>query len=371
MEGGRYLGSGTYGCVFTPPLLCKSGRQPSQKLVGKITLDKIANQEVVIGNRLRKFPLVRNYIVLPEPESCELAPEDEQKDPGLQQCREDFKRHGDLIDIKHMSQVTSPFAGTKAFYELFLDQSIHPRSFDFYRFMQHILEAGSLLLIAGVCHFDLHAGNLMVDQFKTVRIIDLGLSFLTNRITNETIAGRWKRLRFGFEPDAAHPSIHNSEPPELTIMNAIRRNEYSLENAINLVVIGKQVFREMETHLGMSRQHSARELTKFWNQSDLARKRNFVGLWRSYWPGFDAWSLGCILMETLSTLLLLPEFTQGEWTTRKAPVLAALHGLLDPNPHTRLDCMEALAVYDPGNQWLKRFGGKWLAVRAKQRHAKN
>lgn len=371
MEGGRYLGSGTYGCVFTPPLLCKSGKQPSQELVGKITLDKIATQEVLIGNRLRKFPLVKNYIVLPEPESCELAPEEQQEDPGLQECREDFKRHGEVIDVKHMSQVTSPFAGTKAFWELFLDQSIHPKRFDFFRFMRQILEAGSLMLLAGVCHFDLHAGNLMVDKFKTVRIIDLGLAFLTDKITIETVNGRWKRLRFGFEPDASHPSIHNSEPPELTVMNAIRRNEYSLENAINLTVVGKEIFRDIQTTLGISKQRSTNEMLKFWVSSDYARKRNFVRLWQTYWPGFDAWSIGCLIQETLSALLLFPEFTEGEYRTKKASVLAALHGLLDPNPRNRLDCMEALFLFDPGNKYIERFGKQWLAARKRQRSGKN
>ena len=84
MEGGRYIGSGTYGCVFGPPLLCESGKQPSTKLVGKITTTKLAEQEVQVANRLRKFPLVKNYFLLPEPESCELAPETEQPDPGIQ-----------------------------------------------------------------------------------------------------------------------------------------------------------------------------------------------------------------------------------------------------------------------------------------------
>lgn len=371
MEGGRYIGSGTYGCVFTPPLLCKSGKQPSSQLVGKITLDSIAKQEIIVANRLRKFPLVRNYLVLPEPESCELAPEEQQEDPGLQECRDDFKRHGEVITLSHMSQVLSPFGGTKAFYELFLDQSLHPKQFDFFRFMRHILEAGSVLLIAKVCHFDLHAGNLLVDRFNTVRIIDLGLSFLADNITQDTVNGRWKRLRFGFEPDASHPSIHNSEPPELTVMNAIRRNEYSLDHAINLTVVGKEIFKEMQSHLGISKQRSINELLQFWTSSDYARKRNFVKLWQTYWPGFDAWSIGCILMETLTNLLLLPEFVQGEYRTRKTGVLAALHGLLDPNPRNRLDCMEALFLFDPGNQWIERFGKKWLLKRKQQRRGKN
>jgi serine/threonine protein kinase len=370
MDGGRYIGSGTYGCVFTPPLLCKTGKQPSEKLVGKITTHKLAQQEIQVANKLRKFPLVRNYFLLPEPESCELAPEGEQVDPGIQECRDDFKTHGDDLDLDKMAQITIPFGGTKAYYELFLDQSLHPKRFDFFGFMKHILEAGSTMLLVGVCHFDLHAGNLLMDNKKVVRILDFGMSFPKNLINDVTLSGRWKRLRFGFEYDAAHPSIHNSEAPEITIMNAIRKGDYTVPNAVKLTVLGKDVFNDMEKYLGISRAKSRDELLEFFTKSDYARKRNFIMLWRTYWPGFDSWSLGCILLETLKMLLLLPEFTEGEYKTKKPAVLATLRGMLAPNPKERLDCLEALALFDPGNAWVARFGKKWLHVRKQQRRLK-
>jgi len=312
MEGGRYIGSGTYGCVFGPPLLCKSGKQPSQKLVGKITTDKLAQQEIQVANRLRKFPLVKNYFLLPEPESCELAPESEQVDPGISECREDFKTHGDQLNLDNMTQITVPFGGTKAYYELFLDQSLHPKRFDFFEFMKHILEAGSTMLLTGISHFDLHAGNLLMDKNKVVRILDFGMSFPKNLINEITLSGRWKRLRFGFEYDAAHPSIHNSEPPEITIMNATRKGDYTVPNAVKLTVLGKEIFKDMETYLNMSRESSRDELLDFFQKSEYARKRNYIMLWRTYWPGFDSWSLACILLETLKVLVVLPEFTDGQ-----------------------------------------------------------
>jgi serine/threonine protein kinase len=367
MEGGRYIGSGTYGCVFGPPLLCKAGKQPSEKLVGKITTERLAEQEIQVANRLRKFPLVRNYFLLPEPESCELAPESEQVEAGIQECRDDFKKHGDALDLDTMSQITIPFGGTKAYYELYLDQSLHPKRFDFLEFMKHILEAGSTMLLVGVSHFDLHAGNLLMDKHKVVRILDFGMSFPKNLINDITLNGRWKRLRFGFEYDAAHPSIHNSEPPEITVMNAIRKGEYTVPNAVKLTVLGKEVFKDMEKYLGISKETSRDELLDFFKQSEYARKRNFIMLWRTYWPGFDSWSLGCILLETLKILLLLPEFTQGEYSKRQSAVLATLRGMLAPNPKDRLDCLEALALYDPGNAWVERFGKKWLEARKRQR----
>jgi serine/threonine protein kinase len=230
-----------------------------------------------------------------------------------------------------------------------------------------MLEAGSILLLAGVCHFDLHPGNLLVDKTKTIRILDFGLSFPTNTINDSVVNGRWKRLRFGFESDAAHPTVHNSEAPELTIMNATRRREYSTEDAIKMTVLGKPIFKDMETYLGISKEESRDRLLRFFESSKFAKERDYVAIWKTYWPGFDAWAIGCLLLETLKALLLLPEFTQGVYKVKKAAILSALRGLLEPDPRKRLDCMEALALFDPASPWIARFGQKWLSVRKQQR----
>lgn len=369
MEGGRFLGSGTYGCAFTPPLLCKSGKH-NQGKVGKITLDRFALQEIQVANRIRKIPLARHYFLLPEPESCNVKPEEQQTDVGLEECRDELEAQGSELDLATTKQLVMPFGGTKAFYELFYDQSLHPKHFDYFHFMGHILEAGATLLLAGVCHFDIHPGNMVIDKQKVVRILDYGLSFVTSNISQVVLDGRWKRLRFGFEENAGHPANHNSEPPEITIMNAIRQKKYTVEQAIQLTIQGKQVFQDMEKYLGISNESSRDDMEKFWRTSDLARKREFVRLWKIYWPGFDAWAIGCILMETLGILILLPDFIKGPFATKKPLVLATLRGLLDPNPRDRLDCIEALALYDPGNPWLARFGKKWLASRKQQRTGK-
>lgn len=369
MEGGRFLGSGTYGCAFTPPLLCDTRKQQSGK-VGKITLERFADQEIQVANRIRRIPLARNYFLLPEPESCDLKAEEQQKDPGIQECRDDFASHEDELELSEMKQIVMPFGGTTPFYELFRKQSLHPKQFDFLHFIRHMLEAGSILLLSGVCHFDIHPGNMLIDNHKVVRILDFGLSFPTSSISQTTLDGRWKRLRFGYEENAGHPANHNSEPPEITVMNAIRRNEFSVEKAVSLTILGKQVFGDMEKYLGISKESSRDDLIQFWTTSDLAKKRDFVKLWKIYWPGFDAWSVGCILIETLTNLVLLPEFIKGPFATKKTSVLATLRGLLDPNPRDRLDCIEALALFDPGNPWLNRFGQKWLAARRAQRKGK-
>ena len=367
MEGGRFLGSGTYGCAFMPPLLCKGSTKKQYGKVGKITPDILAEQEILVAKKIRKVPLASNYFLLPEPESCTPAAEKLQSEPGLKECHDEFIKSEKDIDIQDLVQIVEPFGGTKPFYMYFDAISLHPKRFDFLRFMRHILEAGSTLLVAQVCHFDIHPGNLLVDKHNTVRILDFGLSFPVSSIDSKLLAGRWKRLRFGFEPDAAHPSIHNAEPPELTIMNALRRNEFDVPTAIKLTVFGKQIFKDMEKYLGVSMQQSYKELDQFWKTSEFAKQKDYVKLWKTYWPGFDSWSIASIIMDVLKIIMLLPEFTEGPYKTKKTAVLAALRGMLEPNPRERLDCIEALALFDPGNPWISRFGQKWLSIRKQQR----
>lgn len=367
MEGGRLLGAGTYGCAFTPPLLCKDNTKRRFGKVGKITPDVLAEQEILVANRIRKVPLAKNYFLLPEPESCELAPEKKQKDPAIEECKDQFEDHDSELDLGEMKQLIEPFGGAVPFYIYVDSVTKNPKSLDFIPFMRHMLEAGSVLLLARVCHFDLHPGNLLVDNRKTVRILDFGLSFPADTIGDTVVDGRWKRLRFGFEADAAHPSIHNSEAPELTIMNALHRNEYTLENAVKLTVVGKPIFKDMETYLGKSREQSMKESLEFWRTSTYARKRNYVMLWKTYWPGFDSWSIACLLLNTLQVLLYRPDFLETETGRRMKIIQSTLLRMLEPSPRERLDCIEALAMFDPGNPWLARFGQKWLDSRKQQR----
>jgi serine/threonine protein kinase len=367
MEGGRLLGSGTYGCAFTPPLLCKRDSKRDYGKVGKITPDILAKQEILVANRIRKIPLSKNYFLLPEPELCELAPESKQKDPGLAECKEGFEKQDSELDLGEMRQIIEPFGGTTPFYIFHQSLIKNPTALDFVSFMRHMLEAGSTLLLAKVCHFDLHPGNLLVDKNKTVRILDFGLSFPTDTIGDTVVDGRWKRLRFGFEADAAHPSIHNSEPPELTVMNAIHNNEYTVEMGCKLTILGKPIFKDIETMLGKSREENYREMLEFWRTSTFARKRNYVQLWKTYWPGFDSWSIASILLWTLQSLLYSSSFMMSDTAKKFKIIQTVLLHMLDPNLRERFDCIEALSLFDPGNPWLNRFGQKWLESRRQQR----
>ena len=54
MKGGKYLGSGTYGCIFYPAINCNDGSTPHG--VGKIFADKQeSDEEKRLGNKIESF----------------------------------------------------------------------------------------------------------------------------------------------------------------------------------------------------------------------------------------------------------------------------------------------------------------------------
>lgn len=379
MEGGRFIASGAYGCIFTPPLLCQNGLKKKPNMVGKVESISEIRQELKIGNRIRRVPLAKNYFVLPDPESCVVLPKEKQKDPGVEKCLEKteiFQEYEEddkmMFPPQKVRQIFIPYGGDKTVYNAFLMQGKMinqiKNKINFFKLMEHLLEAGSTLLLARVCHFDLHPANLLMDKYNIPRIIDFGLSFETDNITKEILESRWKILVFGVEKNLnVGDVILNTEAPEITIMNATRENKFSLEKAIFYTVSGKPVFKTMETYLGLTRYSSYESLDKFWKTSLSAKNKDYLSLWRTYWPGFDAWSIGCMIFDIFQLFLYEKDFIEGDYKHKKEFILNALRGLLNPNPKFRLDCMEALAVLNPNNSWIERFGQKWLAARKQQR----
>lgn len=364
MEGGRLLGSGSYGCAFTPPLICRDGKK--RQGVGKITEKEDGLQEIAIANQLRSVPLVKNYFILAEPEPCSPANQKDQTDPDFRKCTPLFRQNNYRLSLKDSIQIFQPFGGTLPFYSIMDSNELHPKKFDFYGFMRHMLEAGSTLLIGGVCHFDLHPGNILLDKYGVPRILDFGMSFNGRNITRSTVDDRWKVLRFSVESNET-PVVLNAMPPELTVMTALHNRDYDVQDAITYTVAGKPLFRDMEKYLGIPKRRSYQELIDFWKTSNTTQKEDWVSFFKIYWTGFDSWSLASIFLAILKTLVSWRDFTEGEWQQKQRAVYATLRGMLEPSPRKRLDCIEALALFDPGNGWLERFGRKWLEHRKQQK----
>lgn len=351
--------------MFVPPLICQSGFVPKGKMVGKLTMPGDAAQEIKIANRLRQFPLHRNYFVLPEPETCVPAERAKQKDINLaaNKCTP-LNGPDHRLEYKDTVQMFTPFGGS-SFYKVLKSSDIHPSRFDFLGFMKHMLQAGGSLALSGIVHYDIYPPNILIDDKGVPRIIDFGLSFAVQDIDKDLVDAHWKELDFGLESSVVD-EVLDVEPPEITVMNTLQE-KYSLEEAIKLTVVGKPAFRSVEKYLGKSRSKIEEELHTFWRTSKAAISKDWVTCWKLYWPSIDAWSLGAIFLNLLKSQLTWPEFSQGVWEKQEKQIRSVILGLLHPSPRLRLDCIEALHMLDPESAWLKRFGSKWLQTRQEQR----
>ena len=92
---------------------------------------------------------------------------------------------------------------------------------------------------------------------------------------------------------------------------------------------------------------------------------DWLAFWKLYWPTFDSWSIGVCILETLQPLLFRLEFVDSaQWKQRGSNIKSILRGMVEPNPRKRLDCVEALKLYDPDNAWFETYGASWLEQRA-------
>jgi len=351
MEGGKLIGQGTYGCIFDPPLLCKK-KQFTKGDIGKLTVESDLEREKFAYKVLQGIDEAKKYFILPDA-SCSPRIIDNQVDNDITKCK--FLEKTDHTKLK---QVAMEYGGK----DLTKINIKSKDSISFFILMRRMLEAGSLLLLHGFIHYDIHAGNILIDKHNNSKLIDWGQSFSKDEITLESIEERWKVLT----PEFA------AEPPEVTFLTAIDDyNNYSFEEALIQLMPRKRVLHKIEKLLGVSLRTQLANLGTFFRSSQAFQQKDIVKIWKLYYPGFDAWGIGVVLLDCLATLIYSYEFIESsEWKLKKGIVVEILKKMLHTNPKERIDCVEALAILDPVNEIYMKYGVEWVENRMKQRRIK-
>lgn len=345
MEGGRILGQGTYGCVFTPPLLCKKKGIGKSK-VGKLTSEKDAYREYNAFVYLNKISEYKNYYILPDT-ICSPKIIDNQYDKDINKCEFINKLRNKQTKIK---QLTMEYGGLDL-------ESV--KYINFFTLFSHLLEAGSLLVLNGLVHYDIYSKNILIDKNYIPKIIDFGQSFHLNEISDESIKDRWKTLGPGYA----------AEPPEVTFLTAMDiYNKYTFEETVLEVMPKKRILFVIERVLGVPFQTQIKKLVTFFQTSLAYQNRDFIKMWKLYYTGFDSWAIGCLLVEQLNKLYYSYEFIESnEWKLKKGVIVDILKKMVSTNPKERIDCVEALSMYDPFNEIIEKYGSGWLEKRRLQR----
>ena len=356
MDGGALLGQGVYGCAFTPPLKCKgkplNPKNIVERKVGKLTRDFDAYWESTISDHLRQNPLAPNYFILTEA-VCQPDVRSEQTEPDLDKC--------EFIEGKRVTgfkQISMSFGGTPLY-----SANLRPDRFDFFAFTKHLLEAGAILLLSGIQHGDLHTANILVDEYNVPRIIDFGVAMFPNTLTQDLLQF------YAHQPDFQY----YQEPPEFSLFWALQAG-LTDDDLPEQVVKGKKIFKDLQTLLGVSNTRSATELEIFAQSSQALQTKNGVKLYQTYWPQYDAWSIGVALVGVLKRLSMFHEFQFNQSYAKNKVVLdKVMKGLTEANPMKRLDAIEALNELIRGGAGesesfvLTTYAGEWLSKRLQQR----
>ena len=219
-KGGKLIGRGGYGCIFSPPLKCRGksvSSNRSTRYVSKLLDKESAHKEFrtieKIKNMLKTIPNFANYFLLDDFTICtpdKLSPEDVV---NFQECstllpEENKSNYPDSKEITHYLEyvnnpdflaahrvITMPYGGTEV--NDFLKSPVVAQNYSlFYKLHRHLVE----LFFNGIVpmnrdnhvyHNDLKASNILVlmEQRQTkeppeksssmkTRIIDWGVTFV-------------------------------------------------------------------------------------------------------------------------------------------------------------------------------------------------
>lgn len=358
--GGRIVGQGAYGCIFTPPLRCLNKRKGTgrRNKLGKLTeKGDIANE---IGAAVIFRPFAKEaskYFILPEIDTlCKpdlVTAKKTEKD--LKDCEPLMKRGPD-----EMLHYEVEYGG-KTLRDKLKEVDIS-KGDTFWRLAEDLLEAGAYMVLHAFVHNDFHSNNVLVNQNFHPRLIDFGRSYIGPKFDEETV----EMLAAEYEASIGHI------PPESTTQDGIVGG-IPLQKIYVDIRTEKEALANVQRILGISRDAQMAEFKRFWENSKAAKARDWVAFWRMYWPGVDAWAVGHNIMKILSKLLISKQFADSAaWKTRGPILKGVLRGLLRMSPRDRLDCVEALAMLDPANPVLQTPAGtSWLskrqALRAKLR----
>jgi len=365
MEGGALLGAGTFGCVFDPAIRCsvKPELATGDDVVGKLGDKRDVVNEANASKILSGVEHSREYFSLANINSlCKYddLQKTEEEMQEINKCKiqcETIRKSG----TSQMIHYTMPFGGlTIEKYTSGIMKTVKEKISPM-KIIVHFLEACAIMTLNNIIHYDLHPGNILFDEKTQLpRIIDFGLSFTPEMISLPYLNQSWK----------SYNPVHPYEPPEITVITGMNKG-LSFDTAFQQVLYKKLSLKDAQAILGLSLTKQGDSFQDFWENSASAQKKDWPSFFKFYWPGFDAWGAGIVLLNLYVNFEGDPNYINSvSWKEERIFVKALLRGLYQMSPIRRLDCVEALANVDPDNRVLLSASGKaWLQEKEKMRSA--
>jgi hypothetical protein len=172
-HGGRFVGSGTYGCGFRPALRCEGEDHRRRGKFAKLVHRSTAADEMVLRTILMPHDPERQYFLYPEA-VCEPAPFEASDEAG--------KCHLKFSD-DDPSRIIIMGKGGKNLQDL----TLHPRDYiPFFESLRNVFRGLAILNANGLAHMDAKPPNIVTrrhaDGSFHTRLIDFGLMIDPTRL---------------------------------------------------------------------------------------------------------------------------------------------------------------------------------------------
>ena len=308
------MAEGSYGCIYT-----------NDKKILKVSDKKEAVVELTIANIIRGISNWQDYYVIQEKEEFESA--------NFTRIRSTYQGECKIIrdtSNSNLRLLSSRYGGVPV-------RSIQiTETFDYAKVVQHLLEAVSKLNEQGICHYDIHSGNVLDDINGVMRLIDFGSAFLGDTVDVDIV----KKHKYPFSPNFA------PQPPELAIQNAIVESR-DIQASIDTIIASREVLRNSAEYTGITSSYARNELFTFttaeYHTTDLA----WAEYYRKYWRKWDTWGLGILFLRFLQQSLLISELRKELWDSipMRKKIQTLLRGCLEPDPRKRVSANEALQFW--------------------------
>ena len=312
----KLIQEGTYGCVVKPPLPCAKTKAAANN-VGKIVRKKNTDIELSIATLVKGIEGWQDYYVLQDEDFCTTQNFTRLRAAHAPQCRVYTESEN-----SELTQLVSPFAGTPV-YKMDVSQIHYMAAF------KHVLTAIEKLGRQGICHFDLHENNILVNK-GVLRLIDFGSAFLGDEMTEKVV----QRHVYDFSPKFP------PQPPELSVQNALYAG-IDIKLALEQTIKQKHVYSLAYKLLGMSPQDAKRDLREFWSYQPGG---SWVPFFKAHWRSWDSWAVGVMFLNILEKCFLKPSFINTVWKNHSGVIRTVLKGLLRGDPTKRMTASEALAL---------------------------
>jgi serine/threonine protein kinase len=233
MNGGEYLGSGTYGCIFYPAIRCKNGKQLDG--VGKIFSDDDEQKvESNVGKKTRTVDPQGSFLNILTDE-CDVTKAEILRNDPSKQC-------------KHLSSLSTTY--NQLIYKekgMDLDKFIRRNKRNYCLFDQviidyvtNLLKGVQLMQDHRLAHMDIKPENILVtDNTNKLLLIDFGLTRPFQDIYDTQKSDYLMRYSY---------HIYPPEFKVFMVMNMIKRKPWDVTSDDYYTTLQKKVIKKYYKH---------------------------------------------------------------------------------------------------------------------------